>query len=302
MQALRRGLFASLLMLGIGSMAIAQDRVTLMMRSGETVSGRFDGTNGGLFYLDVSDTDERKIPLGQIALIDMVGGASGLPETELSQARGPAHALVMRDGSLSRGQLVRIEGSRISGNEDPAWVVFRQENGEERRVRLADVGRLYLGNYPGGGTSTSSSMGSTGMANVQTSGQTRTVTLPGTMQWIDTGLTVQAGEGLVISASGEVTYSPDASDKASPNGSLKGNRVAGAPLPETLAGALIGRIGNDRPFGIGQNATITAPGTGRLYLGINDDNVSDNSGQFEVRVTPTTSSPTSNRTNRRRPS
>jgi hypothetical protein len=53
-------------------------------------------------------------------------------------------------------------------------------------------------------------------------------------------------------------------------------------LPAALAGALIGRIDNGLPFGIGDQSTITAPASGLLYLGTNDDNVSDNSGQFQV--------------------
>ena len=57
---------------------------------------------------------------------------------------------------------------------------------------------------------------------------------------------------------------------------------SGAPLPRALAGALIGRIDNGLPFGIGDLTSITAPASGLLYLGTNDDNVSDNTGQFQV--------------------
>ena len=37
-----------------------------------------------------------------------------------------------------------------------------------------------------------------------------------------------------------------------------------------------------QPFGIGDQTSIVVPASGLLYLGINDDNVSDNSGQFQV--------------------
>ncbi|HYU04025.1 MAG TPA: hypothetical protein VEL02_09300, partial [Jatrophihabitantaceae bacterium] len=89
-----------------------------------------------------------------------------------------------------------------------------------------------------------------------------------------------------ISASGEITLSADGNDKANPSGSLSGRRPMGrAPLPQALAGALIGRIGNGRPFPIGAGpATIAAPDSGRLSLGINDDNVSDNAGQFQIQL------------------
>jgi len=55
-------------------------------------------------------------------------------------------------------------------------------------------------------------------------------------------------------------------------------------LPAALAGALIGRIDNGQPFGIGDQTSVRMPASGILYLGVNDDNVSDNSGQFQVVV------------------
>ncbi len=61
-------------------------------------------------------------------------------------------------------------------------------------------------------------------------------------------------------------------------------RVPGAPLPQVFAGALIGRVGNGAPFGVGNQTSIRAPGNGPLFLGINDDNVGDNAGQFQVSI------------------
>ena len=55
-------------------------------------------------------------------------------------------------------------------------------------------------------------------------------------------------------------------------------------MPNALAGALIGRVGNSPPFAIGDQTSIEAPAAGQLFLGINDDNVSDNSGQFYVTI------------------
>jgi hypothetical protein len=60
---------------------------------------------------------------------------------------------------------------------------------------------------------------------------------------------------------------------------------AQAPLPTSLAGALIGRIGNGRPFGIGNQTSIPAPAAGQLFLGINDGQLDDNSGEFRVEIT-----------------
>ena len=57
--------------------------------------------------------------------------------------------------------------------------------------------------------------------------------------------------------------------------------MQGAP-----AGALIGRIGTGEPFLIGTiTQPIPMPGIGRLMIGINDDQLGDNSGAYSVVVT-----------------
>jgi hypothetical protein len=61
------------------------------------------------------------------------------------------------------------------------------------------------------------------------------------------------------------------------------------PVPSAGVGALIGYIVSSngqtsQPFFIGSQATFTAPVDGRLYLTVNDDNYSDNSGSFTARI------------------
>jgi hypothetical protein len=58
-------------------------------------------------------------------------------------------------------------------------------------------------------------------------------------------------------------------------------------MPRVLAGALIGRVGPVGIFGIGSQTTpLTMPADGRLFLGINDDEVADNTGEYTVDVRP----------------
>ena len=103
-------------------------------------------------------------------------------------------------------------------------------------------------------------------------------------QWTPTGIRVNQGDVLRFTSSGEIRFTGDANDRAGVAGSSAHKFVSGAPLPNALAGALIGRIDNGLPFGIGDQSTITAPASGLLYLGTNDDNVSDNGGQFQVTI------------------
>ena len=88
----------------------------------------------------------------------------------------------------------------------------------------------------------------------------------------------------MFDTSGRVQLSNDGNDVAGPAGALSGRRAAQAPLSNAPAGALIGRIGNAPAFAIGDQRSITAPASGPLFLGINDDHVADNSGHFGVMV------------------
>ena len=56
----------------------------------------------------------------------------------------------------------------------------------------------------------------------------------------------------------------------------------GSPLPTVNAGALIGRVGNSQPFGIGDQASVPMPFDGILFLAVNDDERADNAGEFVV--------------------
>jgi hypothetical protein len=67
-------------------------------------------------------------------------------------------------------------------------------------------------------------------------------------------------------------------------GSTSGRTAPNSPIPSALAGALIGRIDNGQPWGLGNQTTIVAPASGLLYLGVNDDLLTDNSGSFTVRI------------------
>ena len=87
-----------------------------------------------------------------------------------------------------------------------------------------------------------------------------------------------------INSSGEIHFSGNANDRAITAGSLEHKLVPGAPIPQAFAGALIGRIDSGQPFGIGNQTSIVIPASGLLYLGVNDDNVGDNTGQFQVAI------------------
>ena len=117
-----------------------------------------------------------------------------------------------------------------------------------------------------------------------------TIRVPANGGWVSTGITVFQGQPVLLATTGEVRLSADPNDIATPAGSKVGRYEARSPLPSSSAGALIGRVGNGPPFGIGDQRSFPAPATGLLYLTVNDDNKNDNSGEFGVTIS-TNSSP-----------
>jgi len=266
------------------TLADHEHRATVLMRNGDRVAGLLEDVEHGVVYVRVSLHDQRKLGIGDVALIDFVGGASGLPETEISVARGNNHLVVLRNGSSMSGQFVDIRGGEVTAAEgEPHILHFRTTSGETRQVPLDQVGRIYLGNFPGSTTAAAPPPPSA-------PAPAGSIRVPGNATWVATPLMVRRGDLVAFSATGQIQLSDDGADVAHPAGSLKQRLAAGAPLPQNFAGALIARVGNSAPFPIGNNtAPITMPADGQLYLGINDDEVSDNRGEYFVTLNHTRS-------------
>jgi hypothetical protein len=270
------------IVLALTGVAAAQEQATVLKRDGTRVSGRFEAwnRNTNTLYLRLSLADQRIIPFGDAAVLEIAGNADNLPASELEAARGDDHILVTRNGEVLRGRLVNIEGGEGSGQEDgPRMVSFKPAEGAERRFRFNELRRLYLGRVPA----------TLGAPAVQLPAEVPTpagaVRVAANAGWVATNVVVRRTDRLQFSATGRVTLSTDAEDEASPAGSLKGRYVPNGQAPTVLAGALLGRIGNGPPFAIGdQTQALPVPAAGQLFLAVNDDQVNDNQGAFIVSV------------------
>lgn len=90
---------------------------------------------------------------------------------------------------------------------------------------------------------------------------------------------------MVFRASGQISWGQGATQTAGPDGN---NNLRGAAYPVSAmpVGGLIGQVGNSAPFPIGSNAQpIRMPANGTLMLGVNDNELGDNSGIFTVAIT-----------------
>jgi YD repeat-containing protein len=124
--------------------------------------------------------------------------------------------------------------------------------------------------------------GTIGALGNQVAGET--IRVNSQLRWTDTGITVRAGDVISFQSTGQIQLSDNSSDMAGVAGSVSRRTAPDAPINGVYAGALIGRIGAYSPFGVGDQGQITAPVSGRLYLGVNDDHLPDNRGEFVVTI------------------
>jgi hypothetical protein len=112
----------------------------------------------------------------------------------------------------------------------------------------------------------------------------RDVSVDSWVAWKDTGIEVRTGQSVYFSASGRVRWGPNRQD--GPAGERNSPRNDARPIPSRAAAALIGRVGDgDDFFFIGdEEGAIRMRSSGRLYLGVNDDYLKDNTGSFRVTV------------------
>ena len=120
---------------------------------------------------------------------------------------------------------------------------------------------------------------------IGTTGTSTPIIVRPTDRWTDTGIFVRAGDVLTFTATGSIEMSGESGDPADPTGSRTGRRAAGSPLPNEPAGILLARIGVGSPVAVGRTNQIRASLDGRLYLGVNDDHLADNHGEYRVTVT-----------------
>jgi hypothetical protein len=261
------GALACTAVLFFAAPADAQESATLVLRSGERISGELVDLNARGFAIRVGG-ELRRVNKADVAIVEFSGGAELNSDWNARLSSGQ-QVVQLRSGEMIAGNLYDISGTH------PLKITVDTGSGR-RDFNSSDVGRIYLSSKTGAVA--------TGGTSAQPSVPGATV-VPGNQQWVATGLTVRRGETITFQTTGEVQLSASANDKAQAAGAMSQRKAPGSPLPSEFAGALIARIGNGQPFAIGNQTSVRMPESGPLYLGINDDAVGDNSGQFNVVIT-----------------
>jgi hypothetical protein len=194
-----------------------------------------------------------------------------MTDADWNKVSGGTQVVWLKSGETINGQLYDISGT------SPLKITFKTAAGD-REFSSNEIGRIVLAR-PANAVATS------GSANLQAPTGTGISVSP-KQPWTATGMTVRKGETLNFNATGEIQLSTDPNDIASAYGAKSGRKASNSPLPNVLAGALIGRIGtNGQPFPIGTGVPVTMPAAGQLFLGINDDGFEDNVGELRVEIT-----------------
>jgi hypothetical protein len=268
----RRFLAFSLVTASLGAVALANHPATFVLRNGDRVSGELSYKGGTAYTLNGKDYES-----SDIALIEFTPGEptaaelQQIPTVDNNPSEHERHVFVTRSGEVIRGKIYHISA-------DGNTITFDRNGGGRQDISADQLARVYVN--PAGARQVYSRILSTAApAAVATSGFT--VRVPANQAWTDTGITVNAGDRITFQASGEITYGRSPGQTASPDGGQE--RRPNYPDPSVPVGALIGRIGNGKPFGIGtQTQPLPMPAAGRLILGVNDNELGDNGGFFNV--------------------
>ncbi|MFZ3264344.1 MAG: hypothetical protein WA172_10115 [Terriglobales bacterium] len=109
------------------------------------------------------------------------------------------------------------------------------------------------------------------------------VVVPGNQAWTDTGTFVNADEEIAITASGGVSMGAGWAPYP-PAGGPQTCSGGGFPAPQFQCWSLIGRVGDGPIFYVGDGTRLHAPSSGELLLGVNDNILGDNTGNWVANI------------------
>jgi hypothetical protein len=258
--------------------------------TGTIYAGRTRITPAGL------TTTDPNAPLPQApegALIGVVGNDSNAPVVQIGAS---SEFTADRDGRLyltiNRGSYTDARGSysvRVSKELDLTAMARTADDRNDSYDPFGIPGETSTGpgrsRQPGGGSNPNRDRRNRTLERI--------IEVQGNAQrGVDTGIELRSGDQVTISATGNVTAGRRAGVVSPDGGRVGVGAVIGAstyPVPTAGVGALVGIIlqsngQSSQAFPIGSQQTFTVPVDGRLFLLVNDDNYSDNSGSFSARI------------------
>lgn len=267
----------------LGVVALANHPATFVLRNGDRVSGELSYKGGTSYTLNGRD-----YPSSEIALIEFVPGApsaaelSQIPTVDNNPSEHERHVFVTRNGEVIFGKIYHISA-------DGNTFTYDRRGGGRQDISADQLARVYV-NPAGARSVYASVLNAAAPAAVATSGAVPSgaISVNANQAWTDTNINVVKGDRISFTTSGQIQIAqgpnPEFTATADGSGGVNVPRT-NYPVPAMAPGGLIAKVGNSAPFPIGSNTQpIAMPVNGRLYLGINDDQVADNSGAFVVSI------------------
>jgi hypothetical protein len=185
-----------------------------------------------------------------------------------------ADTLYLRNGQRVQGELIGFRNGQVEFEE-------RRGYGGTRALRFDrdEVDRI---DFENSRYSNNNNNNSNSLAGRPSGMRERQVIVSADVAWNDAGIDVRAGQMVYFEAQGRVRWGRDRQD--GPAGERNSPSNPNRPMGNRNAAALIGKIGNDMFYIGDETGPVRMRTGGRLYLGVNDDVLTDNSGNFRVVV------------------
>ena len=190
-----------------------------------------------------------------------------------------ADTLYLRNGQRIQGELIGVRNGQIEFEERRTFGGTRTVRFDRDEVDRIDFENNRYSNNNNNNTTTTTSNTTDGRP---TGMREKQVVVSGDVAWNDSLVDVRVGQTIYFEAQGRVRWGKDRQD--GPAGERNSPSNPNRPMGNRNAAALIGKIGNDMFFIGDEIGPVRVRSTGRLHLGVNDDVLTDNSGNFRVVV------------------
>ena len=257
LRRMRLGITPALLLLVLAPSSLAD---TVRLKDGGIIKGRVTGFNGGDFVVSIGEGSRRRELRFAASDVDSIqfdnqtdSTATSMPPSppvsyKATVAKTPATAGEAKNTEPVRQQ--PVSSPEIRTNSEPSIPQNRSASGSIKPIEVKV--RVLADNTSNG--------------------------------WTNSGWVVKKGQRILITAQ-EGTVSLGKGRSVSPSGdsSFEDDRKLLKAVPTGALLAVIGDDNNDFIY-IGSQREFIATRDGALFLGINDGDLSDNSGAFNVRV------------------
>jgi PA-IL-like protein len=243
---MRKQILLGLALLSLGLAPILVNADTLRLKNGTVIKGKVVGFSGGSFTVALD-----------------LGGSS-------SQSR----AII----DVSDVEAIEFDGREANRDQATIRETPRTSTAPTTPPRREEESRPPVSNKPSVPVTTPVSTRN----NSNSSAKELNATVSAKEDWTYANVIIRRGDRIKLNATGKVKISPNR--ESGPEGVELDDK--GKLLLDRPTGALIAVIGDDNDdfIFVGRDGEFVAPRDGKLFLSVNEGDLSDNTGTFNVKV------------------